>query len=255
MYKGTQYQMDGASVVYWIHKPKHTDITKEGYVGITSNKAQERWADHKSASRSSTKDNCKIINNAIRKHKDLIYEVVLVADTRDYCERIEGLLRPTNRIGWNIAIGGMPVDTMMGGIATRNRWIQYWINNPTEAAERWWESERLMLKKQATKQRKEKKPKPFTQERKSSALNKSGYTGVAWFPNYDKWRAQIGIRPMVIGLGYFESKEDAHQMYLKADAVKLLWRQGFIDKNQAILQIKGLQTRKFCLTTKNGGNG
>jgi hypothetical protein len=245
MYKGCQHQPEGASVVYWIHKPEHTDITKEGYVGITSNKVQRRWVDHKSASRSKTKNNCKIVNKAIRKHKDLIYEVVLVADTREYCERIERLLRPTNCIGWNIAIGGMSVDTMMGGIATRKRWIQHWINNPTEAAERWWESERLMLKKQATTQRKEKKPLPWCKPRKSQSNNTSGDRGVTWFQKLNKWRAQIGITPYVITIGYYEDKEDAKQQHQEAQNIKILWKKNLILKNEAITRIKSLKKQIF----------
>jgi len=241
MYKGIEHQPKGASVVYWIHKPEHTDITKEGYVGITHNMVRDRWLDHKSASRRHPDSNCAVVNKAIRKHPDLIYEVVLVADTREYCERIEGLLRPTNRIGWNIARGGMPVDTMMGGIANRERWIQRWVDNPVKAANRWWITERKLLNKQAIAQRREAKPKPFTQHRKHSDRNKSGVTGVSWFKNYSKWRGQIGISPLVIGLGYFETQEQAHQMYLKADAIRLQWRQGQISKDDALFAIKGLK--------------
>ena len=240
MHKGTEHQPKGASVVYWIHKPKHTDITKEGYVGITHNMAKDRWLNHKSSSRRNPDSNCAVVNRAIRKHTDLIYEVILVADTREYCERIEGLLRPTNRIGWNIARGGMPVDTMMGGVANRERWIQWWIDNPVEAANRWWITERKLLNKQAIAHRRETKPKPFTQHRKHSDRNKSGFTGVTWFHAYSKWRAQIGLTPIVITLGYFDSQEQAYQSYLKANAIRLLWRQGNIYKDLAIRQIKRL---------------
>jgi hypothetical protein len=243
MYKGTEHQPKGASVVYWIHKPEHTDITKQGYVGITHNLAMNRWRDHQSASKCNPDGQCAVVNRSIRKHPDLIYEVVLVADTREYCERIEGLLRPTNRIGWNIARGGMPVDTMMGGIANKQRWIEHWINNPVEAANRWWISERRLLNKQAAAKRIASKPKPYTQEIRSNNRNKSGYTGVIWFPKYGNWRSQIGITPIVITLGYFPTQEQAHQIYLKADAIRLKWRQGRISKEDAITQIRFLQKR------------
>lgn len=245
MFKGIEHQPNGASVVYWIHKPEHTDITKEGYVGITNNMVKERWLNHQSASRRNPDIHCAILNRAINKHKDLIYEVVLVANTREYCERIEGLLRPTNKIGWNIARGGMPVDTMMGGIANKERWQQYWVDNPVEAANRWWKIESNLLKKQARQHRLTNKPKPFTKNRKHSNRNKSGCTGVTWFAKYLKWRAQIGITPIVITLGYFESKEEAHKTYLKANAIRLLWRQQSIDKDLAIKQIKQLQAKMF----------
>ena len=236
---GHEHQPNGASVVYWIHKPEHTDIFTQGYVGITNGKARERWAEHRRSSRKNPDVHCVVINYAIRKHRDLIYEVVVVADTREYCERIEGLLRPTNNIGYNIARGGMPVDTMMGGIANRERWIQYWIDNPIEASNRWWDTERALLNKQAIAHRRARKPKPFTVERKFSARNKSGYTGVTWFDKYSKWRAQIGITPIVITLGYFDTKEQAQDAYLQAKAIYKSHKQGNIEFHQAICQIKG----------------
>jgi hypothetical protein len=242
---GTEHQPKGASVVYWIHKPEHTDITSQGYVGITNGMAQNRWVSHQTASRKNPNTHCAILNRAISKYKDLIYEIVLVADSREYCERIEGLLRPINKIGWNIARGGMPVDTMMGGIANKEQWQQYWIDNPIKASNRWWKAEQILLNKQSTAQRKANKPIPFTKDRKHSSRNKSGFTGVTWFPNYSKWRTQIGIRPISITLGYFETQEQAHQMYLKANAIRLMWRQGSIDKDLAISQIKRLKTKKF----------
>jgi hypothetical protein len=242
MYKGLEHQPKGASVVYWIHKPEHTDITKEGYVGITNGMARDRWLNHKSASRRKVNGNCEVINRAIRKHNDLIYEVVLVADTRDYCERIEAMLRPTNRIGWNIARGGIPVDTMMGGTANKERWIQYWIDNPIEAANRWWNAERVMLNKQARVQRKASLPKPHTKARKVNARNKSGYTGVTWFSKYSKWRSQIGIHPEVVTLGYFDTKEQAYATYLKAKHIRLQYRNGILDFNDAIASIRTFQS-------------
>jgi len=239
---GTEHQPKGASVVYWIHKPEHTDITKQGYIGITNKLARERWVAHQSASRHNPDANCAVVNRAIRKHHNLIYEIVLVADTRKYCERIEGLLRPTNRIGWNIARGGMPVDTMMGGIATRERWVQHWIDNPIEAANRWWDTERALLIKQAIAHRRASKPKPFTVERKFSARNKSGYTGVAWFDKYGKWRAQIGITPEVVTLGYFDTKEQAFATYLEAKQIRLQHRHGILSFIDAIAEIRALQS-------------
>lgn len=242
MNKGHEHQPKGASVVYWIHRPEHTDITKQGYVGITHKRVRDRWIDHQSASRRTPDSHCAMLNRAIRKYPNLIYEVVLVADTREYCERIEGLLRPTNRIGWNIARGGMPVDTMMGGIANRERWIKYWIDNPIEAANRWWDTEQRLLNKQALEYRKANKPKPHTKERKFSTRNKSGYAGVGWYERFSKWRAQIGIDGKPINLGYFDTKEDAHAKFLEAKALWLAYREGTIKKDHAIDAIRALQS-------------
>jgi hypothetical protein len=242
MNKGHDQQPKGASVVYWIHRPEHTDITKQGYVGITHKRARDRWIDHRSASRRAPNSHCAVLNRAIRKYPNLIYEVVLVADTREYCERIEGLLRPINNIGWNIARGGMPVDTMMGGIANRERWVQHWIDNPIEAANRWWDAEQRLLNKQALEYRKANKPKAFTKERKVSARNKSGYTGVTWYEKYGNWHSQIGIGGKPIGLGYFDTKEEGYAVYLEAKKIRTLHREGALSLNDAIEAICALQS-------------
>tara|TARA_R110000868_G_scaffold233624_1_gene487333 strand:+ start:1831 stop:2610 length:780 start_codon:yes stop_codon:yes gene_type:complete len=254
-YIGYQQQTKNSSIVYWIHAKKHNNINTEGYVGITKQPAMRRWKDHQSASRKNNELHCKILNKALRKYDSLIFEVILVADLREYCERIEGLLRPKQRIGWNIATGGMPVDTMLGGIATRNKWIQYWIDNPNKAAEK----KQILLKKQANKQLNKQlkaikelnKPKPFTNNKTLSAKNKSGYRGVVWYSKYSKWKAQIGMTPKVICLGYFDSKEQANQTFLKANASRLMWRQGQIDRDMAITQIINLQINRTKLETKS----
>lgn len=241
MFKGMEHQPKGASVVYWIHKPEHTDITKQGYVGITHQSAKDRWIDHMSSSRRNPDANCAVVNRAIRKHHNLIYEVVLVAGTREYCERIEALLRPTNRIGWNIARGGMPVDTMMGGIANRERWIKYWIDNPIEAANRWWDAERILLNKQSAQYRYDNRPKPHTKIRKFDKRNKSGYKGVTWFARYSLWRAQVCVSSYPITLGYFDTKEKAYMTYLVARQITNWHRQGRMKLNDAISTIKLLK--------------
>jgi hypothetical protein len=245
MYKNEHLQPKGTSVVYWIHRPHHKDITKEGYVGITHKMARDRWGGHKSASKRMQDKNCKIINSAIRKYSDLIYEVVLVADTREYCEHIEGLLRPTNRIGWNIARGGMPVDTMMGGIANKERWLKYWKDNPEQAADKWWNAEQILLRTQLREKKKQSALPAHTKSRKTSASNSSGLTGVTWFYKYNKWHAQLGFASKPFHLGYFDTKEDAHEAYLKGLAIRTAYREG---KYNVELALKMLQA---CRAARN----
>lgn len=40
--------------------------------------------------------------------------------------------------------------------------------------------------------------------------NKSGFTGVYWYPKYSKWNAYATVNSKRFNLGYFESKQDAY---------------------------------------------
>ena len=89
--------------VYWIHLPNHSDVTIDGYVGIATNFEQRMFA-HKSCAKTGKNQT---LYNAIRKHgwENIIKEIILIAD-ENYCFEIEKKLRPSERIGWNIAVGG-----------------------------------------------------------------------------------------------------------------------------------------------------
>lgn len=89
--------------VYWIHLPEHSDVTIDGYVGIATNFEQRMFA-HKSCAKTGKNQT---LYKAIRKHgwDNLTKEIIVISD-ENYCLEIEKKLRPTQRIGWNIAIGG-----------------------------------------------------------------------------------------------------------------------------------------------------
>ena len=102
--------------VYWIHAQHHTDVTSDGYIGVSKN-AKTRWLyGHKYAHRKGCHDN-PYLANAISKYgwENLVKEVVLIAEEQ-YCYDIENKLRPTNKIGWNLAVGGCkpPVSKYRG---------------------------------------------------------------------------------------------------------------------------------------------
>jgi hypothetical protein len=46
--------------------------------------------------------------------------------------------------------------------------------------------------------------------------NKTGYTGVHWYPRYEKFAAQIRTNGKCKTLGYFETAEEAHEAYQEA---------------------------------------
>jgi hypothetical protein len=86
------------AVVYWLHLPEHTDMFKDGYVGVASD-FRKRMRSHKHR----------------LKHiwANVIAEIVVIADSA-YCLLIEQKLRPSYNIGWNKAIGGMKGHIMYG---------------------------------------------------------------------------------------------------------------------------------------------
>lgn len=86
--------------VYWIRHPDHTDIFRQGYIGV-SDKPEERWAYHKKRQENNH------LRNAINMYgwDVLLKETVLIGD-KDYCLYIESKLRPEDKTGWNIVKGG-----------------------------------------------------------------------------------------------------------------------------------------------------
>lgn len=86
--------------LYWIRLPEHSDMRSEGYIGISKD-ANARWKWHRKS-----KENPHL-KSAIEKYgfDHLVKEIVLIAD-KDYCLDIEQKLRPSRKIGWNIAVGG-----------------------------------------------------------------------------------------------------------------------------------------------------
>jgi predicted GIY-YIG superfamily endonuclease len=81
--------------LYWIRLPEHSDITKEGYVGITNN-FEYRMYQHKTLNRNS------YLSNNLDKS---ICSIILIGE-KSYCREIESKLRPLPHIGWNRAVGG-----------------------------------------------------------------------------------------------------------------------------------------------------
>ena len=91
------------SSVYWIHRPEHTDMFSQGYIGV-SNNTKLRWREHE------TRTGNLHLQRAIAKYSwdNLVKEVIVIADEL-YCLAVEFKLRSADKIGWNIvAGGGMP---------------------------------------------------------------------------------------------------------------------------------------------------
>jgi len=104
-------------VVYWIHLKEQTDIFSQGYIGVTCKSADRRFYEHCwVASSCKDEDNYYVVHRAINKYgaENLIVDTLLVS-SRDYCYEMEGKLRPTLHVGWNIAPGGRAPGLVTSG--------------------------------------------------------------------------------------------------------------------------------------------
>ena len=140
-FNGMQTQPKGKPIVYWIHKPSHTDIYADGYIGITRNPARQRWMEHLALTKNNRKNNK--LYDILKEEDSLLFDVIAVGETREYCEHIEHSLRPTPHIGWNTAPGGKDGYTQVGGQINKERWKQ---KNPNRDANRWHKAEMVLLK-------------------------------------------------------------------------------------------------------------
>ena len=94
--------------VYWIRCQDHTDMTSQGYIGVSKN-ADRRFIEH-----SRSKEN-RHLKFAIQKYgwDNLVKTQILIAE-EDYCLDIERKLRPADGIGWNIVVGGGKPPSSLG---------------------------------------------------------------------------------------------------------------------------------------------
>ena len=219
-------QPKGASVVYWIHAPEHKDMFSEGYIGITKNYVTGRWREH--LRRLPKGKNAYKVYDTLRQQSLLVFEIVLVADTRHYCEVIESQLRPTHGIGWNIVKGGKDEFAKVGGQVMKEKWDS--IFSPCD---RWYKAEMLMLKRIKRKERdaakvlanKEFKETRYHTPRKLRKDSALGLTGVSYYKKYGNFRSQICIDGTIMTLGYYKTKEEAYEKYIKAKSLVKSYRE------------------------------
>ena len=90
--------------LYWIHLPHQTDITTEGYVGV-SNNPKRRFSEHKNVSPNKNEGN-KFFNNILNKYSSELLQTLIFQGTEKMCYTLEEELRPKKNIGWNANKGG-----------------------------------------------------------------------------------------------------------------------------------------------------
>jgi hypothetical protein len=91
--------------VYWIRLPEHTDISFQGYVGV-SKYPEELWGQH-IYEITKNKHLNQHLTFAVKKYgwENIVKETVFCG-YEDFCYVVENQYRPEKNIGWNIAPGG-----------------------------------------------------------------------------------------------------------------------------------------------------
>lgn len=89
--------------VYWIRHVSHTDVLSEGYIGVTSRRARQRFNEHMRSSKHSNYP----VHAAIREYgrESLVVETLVICDI-NYAYELERKLRPEPNTGWNLGEGG-----------------------------------------------------------------------------------------------------------------------------------------------------
>ena len=85
--------------MYWIHNVNHTDVYKEGYIGVSNNPSR-RFYEHRNSNYNP------ILEDALKSYADDVNITILFTGSDEECYSLEKIYRPTECIGWNIAIGG-----------------------------------------------------------------------------------------------------------------------------------------------------
>lgn len=98
------FQSDRVYELYWIREPHHTNIKKEGYVGITCKGVERCFNEH---CWTAEKGEGWTLQSKIREHgKDNLLATTVCIGGFDYIKDLELKLRPYPYIGWNHAKGG-----------------------------------------------------------------------------------------------------------------------------------------------------
>ena len=97
--------------VYWIHLKEHTDITKEGYIGITSRTVHDRYSQHKRTRKHRNSN----LQKVFKELNDRLVITTICECSIEYAGELENKLRPFENIGWNLASGGNTVTMTSEG--------------------------------------------------------------------------------------------------------------------------------------------
>lgn len=89
--------------LYWIRSPCHSDIFKEGYIGISYDPSYRLKQHIRNTKANHHRQNSEFKNSLTSGN---FVQEILLKSTVEYCLEIERKLRPMMNTGWNLAIGG-----------------------------------------------------------------------------------------------------------------------------------------------------
>ena len=148
------------AAVYWIRLPEHTEITKQGYVGVSKN-PEKRWEGHLRQSKKYTKENNHLYHSINKYSWDKLIKETILYGEESYCYETELYLRPISNIGWNTVPGG-------NGLPTKEKDPEFWIlrekskeqeylewTQTEEYADEEWQYQQYLKEQQRYKEQKE----------------------------------------------------------------------------------------------------
>ena len=181
----------------------------QGYIGITTRTADERFAEHASEARLGKQQT---LYKAMRKHSDKIVLTTLVVADEEYSLDVERKLRPSERIGWNIVPGGGKPPKHVRHTEEAKAKISAGYK-PTEARKVAAEARRGAVKSEEAKAKMREKAKgrlPWSTSKADKSLwRKAGEI-------FEFWQANTHLGYIKLGQHFgFESKYAVKSMYLK----------------------------------------
>lgn len=168
--------------VYWVHLPEHTDITNQGYIGV-SNNPRRRFLEHKNQS-PKKKDINPYFNRELKKHSERIILTIIFQGTKDSCYSLEEELRPINNIGWNANRGGIIPPSKLGWKPSQETLIKRSANLKGIERHTVWK-ENLSNSKKGSKNGMYGKKNPCSDERKLAIIVAKNT------PNYHRYKTAI----------------------------------------------------------------
>jgi len=102
--------------IYWIKYPIHNNPKTEGYIGLTQQKIEKRFKDHKSNRKN------KLLANRCKK-ENVVVECLHDNLTKEQAKLLEEQYRPYENIGWNINKGGDIPPSRTGKISPKSTLI------------------------------------------------------------------------------------------------------------------------------------